>query len=179
MRIQVAEVSDVITESGKNNKQYQSCVVSYYSNGKKYEKKLTQYSDAFKLLKAAIPDQLFTVDLEKNGAFTEWKNVAPIDAEVQEPVVKAEPESKGKATKNVQKSTSITDPRETPEERKARQELIVRQSSLTNAIEYAKMRSSGPVQNAVAAFTTVENILQIAKQFRDFVYEVETSDSTS
>lgn len=50
---------------------------------------------------------------------------------------------------------------ETPEERKIKQRFIIRQSSITNAIELLT-NSKGKL--------AVENVVEVAKQFEDYVY---------
>ncbi len=176
MRIQVTEVEGPITLTGKNNRPYKMVTIKYLSNGKVYEKKLTQFSDAYMLLSAAMPDQLFTVDLVKDGQYTEWKNVIPFEDTEVYPQVTSEPEvqevKKGRpkgSPNKVQSATSINDPRETPEERKARQELIVRQSSISNAIDFFTLRNQG-LSEGIACVVDVGHILEIAQKFRDFVY---------
>ena len=58
-------------------------------------------------------------------------------------------------------STSPKSTYETPEERAKRQVLIVRQSSLSSAIELLKTDKKSP---------TVPEVLQVAKQFEAYVF---------
>jgi len=168
MRIQVVN-TEQSTGSGKNGRPYNMVTVKYLSNGKQYDKKLTQFSDAYKAFVNAEEGQQFSVDLVKDGAFTEWKNVQALDDEA--PVTVAEEPKKGPGRPKGSTSAPKTEFKstyETPEERKARQELIVRQSSITNAIEYYKARAG--LDSPVLA--TPDDILTLARVFRDFVYSV-------
>lgn len=65
----------------------------------------------------------------------------------------------------------IGDNRETPEERAKRQILIVRQSSVSNAIEYIKM---GGITDATPV--TVGEVVAVAKQFEAYVFGEEKTE---
>jgi hypothetical protein len=108
------------------------------------------------------PGDAFTMLKEKEGEFWNVKSISK--GVVQEAVsTKAGATSEGKA------STSPRSTYETPEERARRQVLIVRQSSVSSAIAYAATQKS-PMK--------IEEILKIAAQINDFVFDNESGDGS-
>ena len=165
MLVQVVGVSDPITQTGKNNKQYKLIEVEYTANGKKSTKKLTSYSPVYDLFSAAMPEQSFNVEVKKDGNFYNWEHAEPAGSDVQgETTPVSAPQAKDmgfKKTFTKRPESSY----ETPEERAARQELIVRQSSIASAIAFFDARGNPTMFNT-------QDILQTAMLFRDFVYQV-------
>jgi len=104
----------------------------------------------FARLTSAKPGDAFEIKSEKNDkGYWDWIG---IDNAGATSVTAAKPA--GNATP---KSTY-----ETAEERANRQVLIVRQSSLSNAIEYYKLNSK--------IFPTIEQVTELASYFEDFVF---------
>lgn len=101
----------------------------------------------------------FTVEMEKKDDFWTWISIKKgiEQEEKQKPVP-----PQGTTTK----STSW----ETVEERTARQRLIVRQSSLTNAIAFLVSQGRTHV--------TEENVLEIATTFYNWVFEQGVDENT-
>ena len=98
--------------------------------------------------------QTIEVDVTKNDkGYNEWARVQVVENDAPE---KAAPTASPPGR-------VIGSNYETPEERKQRQLLIVRQSSIANALEYMKdTRKEGDYG--------VMDVLSIAQEFVDFVY---------
>jgi hypothetical protein len=107
----------------------------------------------------------FVVQMEKNGQYNEIVSITKGDeASTDLPVPSAPTRSSGG-------SVTVKSNYETSEERAARQLLIVRQSSLSNALQYFEVTKGKP---------SVDDVLNLANQFADFVFnkqeEVKVSD---
>lgn len=96
----------------------------------------------------------FVVVMEKNGQYNEIVSIAKGDqADTSLPLPSA-PTRSGN-------SVTVKSNYETSEERAARQELIVRQSSLSNAIQFFEVTKGKP---------SLEDVLVIADKFAAFVF---------
>ena len=141
MRIKIKSVGDVVKE-----KNYFYVPVVYDEDGKEVSKKIFSFQEkAYNVVKSAKEGETFDVTLEKNkNGYWEWSAV----------------EKAGNAGETPKAAPGRAGTFETSEERARRQILIVRQSSISNAIEYQKIADIQP---------TVERILDVAAQFEAWV----------
>jgi len=170
MLFKVIHVSDPITKTGKNNKAYKIIDVTYQSGGKTYTKKLTSYSEVYDLFAASLPDQTYDVEVVKNEAgFNDWTSARSVGDSTDSSTegtseVQTRPESNYATVERKPFAKRPASTFESPEERAARQELIVRQSSLTNALAFCNANDAyGP---------NGSNVFQVAQSYRDWVYQV-------
>lgn len=123
------------------------------TTGKIEGKKLVPFGDSeavYKVFKDAKAGNQFTVTAEKGEKFWQW--------------VKAEALAPG-AVKAAVAGASTPAPRstyETPEERAAKQVYIVRQSSISNAVNILTVGAKSP--------PTVGMVLEVANQLTDWVF---------
>ena len=141
---------------------YQSADVAYKNNsfqGKVEGKKVMSFGatkDSFSTLALAQPGESYEVTIVKNDkGYNDWVSMAKAEAGASSPAVSAP--AGGKAPAATPRSTY-----ETPEERAQRQVLIVRQSSLSAAVNLLLAGAKTP--------PPVENVLAVAKQFEDYVF---------
>ena len=158
MAINIEVVRVEIESKGK----YQAASVIYKGqDGKVDNKKLVSFAnkEVFKTFSQAQPGDMFEVGLEKDtNGYWQWVSAT----------------ASGKNTGTTSGATGLgrtsSSPRstyETPEERAARQVYIVRQSSISAAIEVAKHN------NPKGVFTPHE-VIDIAKEFEAFVFAQES-----
>ncbi len=147
MQVNVLSVS--VEDKGK----YKMAEIAYKDgDGKVASKKLMSFThpDVFKQLSTAKQGDLFTIKSEKNDkGYWDWVQVSQ-GAEAGS--VKAP--SAGNASP---KSTY-----ETAEERANRQVLIVRQSSVSNAVAYLALNAK--------KVPTVQEVVEVARYFEDYVF---------
>lgn len=131
-------------------------------DGKPDAKKIVSFDKdsktAYTILTAAQPGDFFDVKSEKVGQFWKWTDAATAGKNVGAGSAVA---STGTASK------SFAAPRsnyETPEERAKRQVYIVRQSSISSAVELLKDPKKTPAADEVIA---------IAKEFEAYVFDTE------
>lgn len=139
MRIKILEVGQVAKE-----KTYFVLPLKYESDGKAQEKKIFSFNgETYKALKDSKPEQVYDVKLtkDKNG-YWQWENVAMVTGQAA---------ASGGRTSNF----------ETPEERAKRQVMIVRQSSLAQAVSYVIAKEK--------QVESVDEILNLAEQFEEWV----------
>lgn len=123
------------------------------SAGKVDSKKLVSFSnkDVFNMFKTAAPGSTFEVTSEKDSnGYWQWTAAKPLG----EGAATAAPTGMGKATP---RSTY-----ETPEERAKRQVYIIRQSSLSAAIDLLKHNNP---KGAIA----IPDVVSVARDFEEFV----------
>ncbi len=149
MQITIINVS--VEDKGK----YKMAEVAYKDQeGAVKGKKLMSFgtgADVFKALTQAKTGEVYNVTPQKNDkGFWDWVSV-----------------NKGSSTATTTTGGTVATPSpkstyETPEERANRQALIVRQSSVSSAVEYCKLNSKKS--------PSVEEVIQISKQFEDYVF---------
>ncbi len=152
---------NIVSVSQEDRGKYQMLEVIYKSDGKVSNKKLMSfnYPEVFQTLKKAKPNDSFEVKTAKNDKnFWDWISITEAGA--------AAPSNSGG---NQVVNASPRSTYETPEERAFRQVLIVRQSSVSNAIEHLKLNTK--------KIPTVEEVIQVAKQFEDYVYSRTSSNA--
>lgn len=154
MQIKIISVTVETVPSGKG-RSYEKAAVSYESNGREQTFTLMSFTNpaVFKTIKDAQQGQEFEVTVGKNDkGYNSWVAVAPTTGGSTQP---------GKTSSTtVAKSTY-----ETPEERKLKQLYIIKQSSISNAIEYIK-----ELNNEEPA--SVEYVLDVAQKFVDWIYDI-------
>ncbi len=153
----IVTIQDVKISTVQNGKTSYSVAEAVYtdSRGENKNKKVMSFSNpavfAF-LSKIKSPTR---VSVENGGA--PYYNWTKIDAAGEEevPAAKASPSAPG--------SKTWADSRETPEERARRQLMIVKQSSLSNAIAYYQH------ETLKTANVTEDDVMMVAQKFVDWV----------
>lgn len=161
----IIEFSGIETSYVKTDKGgYSKAVVSFTNNenGRPGKKTLTSFANpkVFDTLKEAKSGQVFDVTEKQNGDFTNWASLSIVG------------DSTSTAVSGVGSSTSPIKPPvvsqyETRDERNARQRLIVRQSSLSNAVAILATGAKSPPDPSA--------IKSLADDLTAFVYESETT----
>ena len=145
---------DVEQQTAKNGRAYEIAEVLYEADGKKQTKKIMSFSNpgVFKTLKDSKKGDTYEVSLQKDDkGYWQWTGMNAGGT------VSADKPSSGSPTsQNTNRSF------ETKDERDARQRLIVRQSSLAQAIEYYKLQKETPNHM---------DVLSLADDFTDWVFE--------
>ena len=154
MLITLVDVSTPqVTKTAKG--QYQAIEVSYKNEqGQIQGKKLMSFSNptVFKAIQEFAKGDILNVEAVKDDqGYWQWKAVQKSDG--SEPVTTSKPATTGgKVTGSNY---------ETPEERAKRQVYIVRQSSISSAIELLKSNGND---------VKVDNVLTVAKQLENYVF---------
>lgn len=133
MQINVIDVGTPNTHSAKNGRTYQSLEVTYKgADGRVANKKLMSFSnpDVFKSASSWTKGDAVEIVSEKDAnGYWQWIGIGEPGAPSQKPQTNTP--TSGGSTQGARVTGSNY---ETKEERAARQELIVRQSSLSNAV---------------------------------------------
>ena len=140
---------------------YQSIQVAYERDGKVEGKKLMSFTNpkVYKDIQEFGAGDFVTVTAEKGEpnasgqSFWQWTSVSATGAQADPPATKAATGSGGGAT------TKAVSNYETREERELKQRYIVRQSSITAAINLLGTKAK-----------TVEDVTNVAKQFEAYVF---------
>jgi len=153
-QVKIQEVNVEKVNNGKGG--YEVANVNYLYKGEAKTTKIMSFSNpqVFKDVQK-FAGKTVSVDTTQNGKYTNWAKIEVVASEDA-------PASTSKPTSTPTRSTY-----ETPEERAQRQLMIVRQSSISNALTYL-----GQVNNEEPA--SVDYVLGIAQQFVDFVYSTDT-----
>ncbi len=152
MKIKLTQdVSTSYTKTAKGG--YSTAEINY--EGAKFPFKMVSFSNpaTFEILKDAKVGQEFEVESVKEGQYFQWKSAKLLEGS-------NEPLQAVKGTTAYQPTRSTY---ETPEERAVKQRLIVRQSSLSNAIEVLTTGAKAPPNLA--------DIAALADSFVEYVYE--------
>lgn len=151
MLINIIDVGAPNTHAAKNGRSYQSMEVTYKDDqGQVKNKKLMSFSNpgVFNHIKGLSKGDQINLRTEKDAAgYWQWIGIEGDKTVATE--TKTTPQAGGRVTGSNY---------ETKEERAARQVLIVRQSSLSSAVELL-----GPGKS-------VAEVLEVAKQFEDYVF---------
>lgn len=171
IKLEISHIGKLRTVPGKNKRSYHELDVVYWENGDKKELKTRTLRDfvnpaVFKTAQSLNEGDFAVADLIKDdNGYWNWKSLEKMDSEQAQAENQAGQESSQSATR-----TGETKPTgrvmgsnyETPQERAWRQVLIVRQSSLAQAITYHKefLANSG---------NTIEEVLDTASKFEEWV----------
>ena len=134
------------------------------ANGKVQTKNIHEnglkYAPAVKNgLESLEPGDNFTVEMEKKDDFWTWISIK-----------KGIEQEENKKPTTQQSTTTKSTSWETAEERAARQKLIVRQSSLTNAVAFLVLQGR--------THATEEDVLETATTFYNWVFEQGVDENT-
>ena len=155
MLINIIDVGAPNTKASSNGRSYQSIEVTYKDEQDQVKnKKIMSFSNpsVFNHLKNLTKGDQVNLRTEKDAAgYWQWIGIEGDKTVATE--TKTTPQAGGRVTGSNY---------ETTEERAARQVLIVRQSSLSSAVELL-----GPGKS-------VEEVLAVAKQFEDYVFAKST-----
>jgi len=155
MLINIIDVGAPNTKASDNGRSYQSIEVTYKDEQDQVKnKKIMSFSNpsVFNHLKSLTKGDQVNLRTEKDAAgYWQWIGIEGDKTVATE--TKTTPQAGGRVTGSNY---------ETKEERAARQVLIVRQSSLSSAVELL-----GPGKS-------VEEVLTVAKQFEDYVFAKST-----
>ena len=154
MQITVIDVGAPNTHAAKNGRTYQSLEVTYKNEqGQAQSKKLMSFSNpqVFKAAQTWEKGTQVNVTTEKDAnGYWQWTGLGGGESTVAD----------NKPAASSGNSTRVTGSNyETKEERAARQVYIIRQSSISSAIDLLKDNKP-----------TVEGVLQVAKQFEDYIF---------
>lgn len=142
---------------------YEMLTVTYRDERGVKEKKLMSFASpaVFKVLSTAQPNDVYDVTSVKNEAsgYYDWTAANKSDGSVA-----SAPTSQAGSNKAATTSAPGRSNFETPEERALRQRLIVRQSSLAQAIEFSTAGHAVDDLNE-------EQVLDLAERFHDWVYK--------
>ena len=162
IKIIAVEAANAKTKAGKDYKFLEVTYKNLSFDNKTETKKVMPFGskEVFKELENAGAGDVFTLLREKdNDGFWQWIGISAGDVELETttaPTATAAPKAGGAVAA---KSTF-----ETPEERAKKQVYIVRQSSLSSAIDLLKTEKKAP---------TVAEVIAVAQQFTDYVFGTE------
>lgn len=155
MQIQIQFINANVEDKGK----YKQAEIAYKDlvKGQVSSKKLMSFTNpvVYKTMVDAKNGEIYTIDMEKNEkGYWDWiKAVTSTSVDTSNAV----PPSKA----NVAPKSTY----ETPEERAKKQVYIVRQSSISAAIDTLKTDKKSP---------TVAEVINVAKQYEDYVFGLDT-----
>lgn len=165
MKIKVIAV-EVANAKTKNGKDYQFLEVTYKNisfDNKTESKKIMPFGakEVFNTLKAAESGDVFTLLREKdNDGYWQWVGISAGDVELDT----TEDKTPAGAAPKAAPAPAAKSTFETPEERAKKQVYIVRQSSISAAIDTLKTDKKAP---------SVDEVLAVAKQYEDYVFGIE------
>ena len=164
MQIHVIDVGQPTTHTAKTGRSYQSLEITYKNaQGQAQSKKLMSFAnpDVFKTAQDWSKGDVIEVATQKDAkGYWQWTGVGA-DA-----VASAEASSPVPATKTATRVTGSN--YETKEERAARQIMIVRQSSISSAINALK-------EDGGVALTS-SKVIKLAKEFESYVLDKGSED---
>ena len=174
MQVNVVDVSNLNTHTAKNGREYQSVEVMYKNDqGQAQNKKLMSFANpaVFKAAQEWQKGDVVHVSTEKDAnGYWQWTAVGGAD-EVSDKRSDDAPAAQGTAAKSTTRVSGSN--YETKEERAARQVMIVRQSSLSNAVATLGIEGSK---------ATANDVISLAKLYEQFVLAgkaLETPDITN
>jgi len=169
--IEIVAVNQV-KKTSKAGKSYMALDLAYKNKSfqdKLEGKQVVEFGDkdVYNTLLAAKGGDVFSITREKENGFWQWIGINK--ASVGEQQVATSAASSTWAAVANKGNASPKSTYETPEERAAKQVMIVRQSSISSAI--ALLAANGGKKN------TVEEVLTVAKQFEAYVFGKEGGNS--
>jgi hypothetical protein len=165
MKFKVLEIGEIVTKQGKN-KPYQVFELSYkdLDYDKVNTRQIMSFTPVFVGLSKAGPGSIFTVDVEKDkNGYNQWTNLAEAGFAAPE---KAADEATGAKVAG-RPATAARSSYETAEERAAKQILIVRQSSVAQAV--ALICAAG----TKADTPDVDKVFDIADRIVAYVFDTQ------
>jgi len=163
MQVNVVDVSSLNTHSAKNGRQYQSIEIMYKNDaGQAQNKKLMSFANpaVFKAAQTWQKGDTVHVSTEKDAnGYWQWTAVGNDAADVTD-------KRDGNAAQGSTQAASSAPTRvsgsnyETKDERAARQVMIVRQSSLSNAVSTLAIEGSK---------ATANDVISLAKLYEGYV----------
>ena len=155
-QIVIKSVSVETVTKGRNN--WQKAAVEYTQDGKPRNQNLVSFKNpaVFAAVKDLVDGDVVDVTLTKEGDFWQWAAVKKIDSPPSAPASGRAPAASG--------GKVVGSNYETKEERAARQVLIVKQSSLAQALAYMSATDKEGTFG-------VNHVLDIAQQFSDWVFD--------
>ena len=172
MKIKIIAVEQGTAKSAKGN-DYKFVEVTYKNmtfEGKVESKKHNQYGnkEVFNALADATAGESYTIVREKDDkGYWQWIGIAKGDVEIEEAQGGKQP-MKAQTTNNATPAPKST--YETAEERAKKQVYIVRQSSISAAIDLLKTDKKIP---------TVGEVIEVAKQFEAYVFGLEEAKAVN
>ena len=172
MRIQILSIDIKTIPTTKGS--YQAAEVAYKNlsfQGKVEGRKIMSFgaaAETFKTLATAQSGNIFEITVVKNDkGFNDWTQANPAtadsaEARVDQPNYPGVKPTSGAATRSTY---------ETPEERAQKQIWIVRQSTLSNAVNCLSSGAKSPPK--------VEEVLALAKQFENHVFNTGVEEPTN
>ena len=161
MRVSIVNVEIEVKKPGPRG--WSLATVTYLHGGETKRQNVASFTNpqVFKDVQKYIGTDV-EVEIGKNEKnYDEWKQIKPADA--SSPSTASTSGNTGSSTPSTRVSGSNY---ETPAERARRQVLIVRQSSLSNALDYLKSTDK-------EGHFGVSNVLEVAEQFAEWVFEQE------
>lgn len=160
MQVNVVDVSSLNTHSAKNGRQYQSIEIMYKNDaGQAQNKKLMSFANpaVFKAAQTWQKGDVVHVSTEKDSnGYWQWTAVGDADTTTDNRSDNAAaPQAASSSATRVSGSNY-----ETKDERAARQVMIVRQSSLSNAVATLAIEGSK---------ATANDVISLAKLYEGYV----------
>ena len=166
MKIQILATT-VSTKANAKGKPFQNVEVAYKNfdnDGKVESKNITSYSSAFKVVSDARAGQAFDVLTQKNdNGYWEWADVKRVSPEDLGATPVTNEASHGSAVAGTRVPVATTrSTYETPEERAKKQVYIVKQSSLSNAINMLSIGAKNPLES--------NKVMELAQTLTNWVF---------
>jgi hypothetical protein len=163
MQVNVVDVSSLNTHSAKNGRQYQSIEIMYKNDaGQAQNKKLMSFANpaVFKAAQTWQKGDVVHVSTEKDAnGYWQWTAVGNDAADVTDK--RDDGTSQGSTQAASSAPTRVSGSNyETKDERAARQVMIVRQSSLSNAVATLAIEGSK---------ATANDVVSLAKLYEGYV----------
>ena len=148
MQIRIVNVGNTETKQGKKAA-YSVFELVFSVDGNERKRKIMSFDkDTYKVLKAAVPGEVYDVTVKQNGEYWDWVSVTKVSDGSAAPAAAAS-------------GTRAGGNWETADERAKKQVYIVRQSSIANAVAY---------HNSQEAQVTVQEVIATARQFEAYVF---------
>lgn len=154
MKITIKDVSVEWIQKGKTK--YGKATVAYTYNGEQRVQNIMSFANpsVFKQVQELVGQEVDVTLTKNSSGYSEWSN---IDAGGTATTATATPTTNRVSGSNY----------ETAEERAKKQVFIVKQSSISSAISLLKTEQNTP---------SVDEILEVAQKFTDFVFGVPTEE---
>ena len=164
MIIQIIAVEQGTAKS-KAGKDYQFLEVAYKNKSfqdKVESKKHNQFGDktVFNTLKDAQTGEVYTINRVKEGEYWQWIGITSGTVSSGDSAGNQSSNGSAKSAGNPVPKSNY----ETAEERAKRQVYIIRQSSISSAIETLKTDKKSP---------SVQEVLEVAKKYEQFVFGID------